>query len=85
MSPKYVSMDEVPQERLDELHEKFAHSEEVTSKPENIQEQIIKGKVHKEIQDEILLEQVFIADQSKKIKDILPQGFAVLSILRVAI
>ena len=85
MDPQFVSIDDVPQERLDELHTQFASSDEVTSKPEHIQEQIIMWKVHKEVQDEILLEQVSITDQSKKVKDILPQGFSVQSILRVAI
>lgn len=85
MVPTFVSLDEVPAERIAELKAEFAADESLANKPENIRDQIIEGKVQKAVQDDILLEQVSIKDQSKKIKELLPAGFTIHSFIRVAI
>ncbi len=85
MAPLYVSMDDISSDRIDELKAEFAADPSLASKPENMRDQIVAGKVQKAVQEDILLEQVSIKDQSKKIKEILPQGFVVTSFLRVSI
>lgn len=85
MNPLFVSIDDVPSDRIAQLKAEFAADESLANKPENIRDQIIEGKVQKAVQDEILLEQVSIKDQSKKIKELLPAGFVVHSFTRVAI
>jgi elongation factor Ts len=44
---------------------------EDSGKPADIIEKIIEGKVKKELWELVLLEQVYIRDGSKKIKDII--------------
>jgi translation elongation factor EF-Ts len=56
-----------------------------SNKPEDIKQKIIEWKIQKSLQDDILLEQVSIKDQTKKIKEILPQWFVITSMLRVSI
>lgn len=85
MNPMFVSVAEVPADRIEQLKAEFSADESLANKPENIRAQIVEGKVQKAVQDDILLEQVSIKDQSKKIKELLPAGFVVQSFLRVSI
>lgn len=85
MNPLFVSLDDVPSDRIAQLTAEFSADESLANKPENIREQIVSGKVQKAVQDDILLEQVSIKDQSKKIKELLPAGFIVKSFLRVGV
>lgn len=85
MDPLYVSMEQVPHDKVAQLQQEFSADPSLWSKPENIRDQIVQGKVHKALQEDILLEQVSIKDQSKKIKELLPADFVVHSFLRVAI
>lgn len=85
MNPLFVSLDDVPSDRVEQLRAEFSADESLLNKPENIREQIVQGKIQKAVQEDILLEQVSIKDQSKKIKELLPEGFIVKSFLRVAI
>ncbi len=85
MAPLFVSIDDVSQDRVDALKAEFLADESLANKPENMKEQIVNGKVQKALQDDVLLEQVSIKDQSKKIKELLPQGFVIRELLRVSI
>ena len=85
MNPLFVSLDDVPADRIDILRAEFTADESLANKPENIRDQIIEGKIQKAVQEDILLEQVSIREQSKKIKDLLPEWFVVKSFLRVSI
>lgn len=85
MAPTFVSVDHVPADRVASLRTEFEADASLANKPENIRAQIVEGKIQKALQDDILLEQVSIKDQSKKIKELLPNGFSVVSFLRVSI
>ncbi len=85
MDPTYLSIDSVPQDYRDELKVKFEEEMKDSWKPENILEQIIKGKINKTLSEFVLLEQDSIRDGSKKVKEILPEGFKVVKYLRFAI
>ncbi len=67
--PLYVSRDQVPQEDMDMLREKFAG--EVEEKPEAMREKILEGKLSARLKEVVLLEQSFIKDETKSIKDLL--------------
>jgi elongation factor Ts len=43
----------------------------LASKPENVVENIMKGAINKKISEITLLEQTFVKDNSKKVKDLL--------------
>lgn len=73
MNPMYVSIDAVPADRIAALTTEFTEEMANVDKPADIKAKIIEGRVQKAIQDDILLEQVSIKDQTKKIKEMLPQ------------
>lgn len=85
MAPEYISINDVPSERITKLTTELTEEMASSDKPADIKAKIIEGRIQKSLQDDILLEQVSIKDQTKKIKEILPEGFVVLSMLRVSI
>ena len=75
-NPEYISEKDVPEEVINK--EKEIYKEEIAkeNKPEDIQEKIINGKLEKYFEEVCLLNQVFIKDDSKKIKDLLDEATA---------
>ncbi|WP_288961883.1 translation elongation factor Ts [uncultured Peptoniphilus sp.] len=71
VGPKYVSREEVPAEEVE--HEKSILTEQARSenKPEHIIEKMVEGRLEKFYEEICLLDQDFIKDSDKKIRDIL--------------
>ncbi len=71
MSPEYVSREDVPSEIVEK--EKAILREQALSegKPEHIVEKIVEGRLSKFFSEKCLLEQPWIKDDSKTIKDLL--------------
>lgn len=69
--PKYVSREQIPQEEID--HEKEVLTQQALNegKPANIVEKMIVGRMEKFYEEICLLDQAFIKDPDKKIKDLL--------------
>jgi len=65
-SPQFVSADEVPQEFIEKEKEIFRA--QIKNKPEHVVEKIIEGKVNKVFEEACLLEQAFVKDTDKKVK-----------------
>ena len=78
MSPLYVSKEDVPQEVIE--REKAIYREQAlkAGKPEHVVEKIVEGKLNKFFEDICLLEQPFIRDDSKKVKDLITEAIAKL-------
>lgn len=76
MKPIYLSMDNISDDVLKE--EKIIARKElaakIVGKPENVVEAMIKGKVQKVLSDLVLLEQPFVKNNTKKIKDLQGNG-----------
>jgi|GEM_PF-1468088 len=76
MSPEFLSKDDISAEIIE--HETQLANEELAEqlegKPENIKENIIKGKVNKVLSSNVLLEQPFVKDPNKKVKDLTGDG-----------
>lgn len=53
--------------------EKAIYLDQVKDKPENIQEQIVNGKLDKYYEQVVLLEQPYVRDPDKKIKDLVAE------------
>lgn len=68
VNPRFISRDQVPAEMMEK--EKSIYLAEVQSKPQPIQEKIIAGKLEKWYSDICLIDQVFVKDEDKKIKDV---------------
>ena len=76
MNPEFLNKEEISKEIIDK-ETKLAKEEladTLKGKPKNIQENIIKGKVNKGLSDGVLLEQTFVKDSSKKVKDLEKNG-----------
>lgn len=63
-NPKYISMDDVPQETVKELREQATNDPEVQKRPEKVRDQIVEGKVNKQLSEQILLAQPFVKDEA---------------------
>lgn len=70
MSPKYVNIEDVDQAELDRELEVLRNQALAEGKPEHIVEKIVSGRMNKFYEDVCLLEQSFVKDDSKKIKDL---------------
>lgn len=73
-SPLYVSRDEVPENAID--NEKNVYREQIKDKPENMQEQILLGKLEKYYEQVCLLDQPYVREPDKKIKDLIAENVA---------
>lgn len=77
MSPKYLSTDDVDQAELDREMEVLRNQALGEGKPEHIVEKIVAGRLAKYYDEVCLLEQDFVKDDSKKIKDLVTETISV--------
>ena len=70
-NPEYLKREDVPENVVAKEREIFR--EQVANKPPGMQEKIIDGKMDKWYGERVLLEQVFVRDDSKSIKDVLAE------------
>ncbi|MDE5899086.1 MAG: translation elongation factor Ts [Treponemataceae bacterium] len=70
-TPSYITKEEVPQSYIDEQTEIFkkqmAEDPKVSSKPEAVQEGILKGKIGKHLSEICFMDQMFIDDEKKSV------------------
>lgn len=85
MSPIYLDFDSVPSDFVKKLEEKFREELLESWKPANMVDQILKWKLSKALAEDVLLEQEYIRDWSKKIKNIIPEWFKVKSYIRLSV
>ena len=70
MNPTYISRDDMPQDVID--HERSvqegiaANDESLASKPDNVKEKIIEGRLSKSLQDMCLLDQEYFLEAGEK-------------------
>ncbi len=80
--PLGVTKDDIPAEVVDK-ERKFALEQATESgKPQEIAEKMVEGKMRKFFEDVALLEQPFVKDGDKKIKDLLPADGSLIGFLR---
>jgi len=68
-APMAGSIEELDSEMLDKERQMLA--EQIENKPPEITEKIVEGRMRKFYEEHVLLEQVFVKDEKKKIKDLL--------------
>ncbi|MCF7936936.1 MAG: translation elongation factor Ts [Synergistales bacterium] len=76
--PTYVSPDDVPGEDLEREKEIYRKQAAEEGKPEHILDKIAEGKVRKFYEESCLLEQNYVRDPDKKIKDLVKEHIAQL-------
>lgn len=75
-SPRVVTRDEYSKEEIQKELEIFTTQARNEGKPENIIERFSQGKLEKFYQETVLLEQAFIKDPSKNVKELLTELIA---------
>jgi elongation factor Ts len=75
-SPQYVRREEVPEALLE--REKGVYRAQVADKPANIQDKIIEGKLQAFYGEIVLLDQPYIREPKKKVKDLISEAIAKL-------
>ncbi|KAL0374375.1 UNVERIFIED_CONTAM: Polyprotein of EF-T, chloroplastic [Sesamum radiatum] len=73
---QYVSIDDIPENIRNKEKEMEMQREDIQSKPENIREKIVEGRVTKRLGELALLEQSFIKNDSMLVKDQVKQTVA---------
>lgn len=71
MDPKYLSRDEAPREDIERELDVLRAQAQAEGKPEQIVEKIVGGRLEKFYQETVLLEQPFVKDDSKTVKDLI--------------
>jgi len=75
-SPRYISVNDVPQDVLEKEKEIYATQARNEGKPEHVIDRIVQGKIEKFYQEVCLLEQPWVRDPEKRIKDIINEAIA---------
>jgi elongation factor Ts len=70
--PKYASIDDVPAETKEAATAVFL--KEVADKPKEMQEKILAGKMDSYFRDQVLVDQSFIKDETKMVRDLLNEA-----------
>lgn len=75
---QFVSIEDVPESIVNKEKELEMQREDLASKPENIRERIVEGRISKRLGEIALLEQPFIRNDSILVKDLIKQTVATL-------
>lgn len=75
---QFVSVEDIPETVVTNEKELERQREDLLSKPENIREKIVEGRVSKRLGELALLEQPFLKDDSVLVKDLVKQTVAAL-------
>ena len=68
-APLAGTIEELDSEMLDKERQMLA--EQIENRPPQIRDKIVEGKMRKFYEEHVLLEQIFVKDDKKKIKDLL--------------
>ena len=80
--PEGVTASDVPADAI-EKERKFATEQAIESgKPKEIAEKMVEGKMRKFIEERVLLEQPFVIDPEKKVKNLVPADASIVSFVR---
>ncbi|XP_057785773.1 polyprotein of EF-Ts, chloroplastic [Salvia miltiorrhiza] len=75
---QYVSIEDVPESVVTKEKELEMQREDLQSKPENIREKIVEGRIAKRLGELALLEQPYIKNDTMLVKDLVKQTVATL-------
>lgn len=75
--PTYVKIEDIPAETMEQLRSQFA-SEIDSGKPAEVVQKIMDGKLAKFYEEQVLLEQPYIKDESLRVRDLITQVIAKL-------
>ncbi len=78
--PRYVSQQDVPREALDKEREiaraQATNDPKNASKPEQVIDKIVEGRLHKFYEENVLLDQPFVKDPAKTVSELVTEKIA---------
>jgi len=77
-NPVCVSPEELPQDAIEAEKDIYAKQAKADGKPENVVEKIVEGRLKKYYKEVCLLEQPYIKDDSKQVKDLVNEMIAAI-------
>jgi elongation factor Ts len=77
-NPISVNREDVPEDVIDREKDIYTEQAKAIGKPDNVIEKIVDGKLEKYFQESCLMEQIYIKDSDKKIKDLVTAIIATL-------
>jgi len=77
-APRWVAPEDVPEEIRKKEEEIYQEQLRDSNKPEEVKQKIVEGKIKKFFEDNCLLEQDYIREPEKKVKDLLTETIAKL-------
>lgn len=77
-NPIALIREDIPESIITREKDIYIEQAKVTGKPDNVVEKIVDGKLNKYFQENCLMEQVYIKDSDKKIKDLVTETIATL-------
>lgn len=75
-NPTYVSIEDVPEETVKKEKELLAAEAKNSGKPDNVVEKMVEGRIRKYFEEICLMEQAFVKDPDKKVKDLIVEKIA---------
>ena len=78
MNPTYVSADDIPAEERERVKAELMANEELSKKPEEIREKIVAGQLEKHFSEQVLMDQAYVLDDSKTVRDHVTEAIAKL-------
>ncbi len=82
MKAEFVDTDSIPAQVLEREKRILAEQTRQEGKPENLIDRIVEGKLKKFYQEKVLLEQPFIKDDKKSVKDYIKESSTNVEIVR---
>ena len=73
IAPKWVAVDDVPEETVQAMREQYRQQSLDEGKPENVIDRIVDGRMKKFLSENCLLEQPYIRDDSRSIGELLQE------------
>ena len=80
--PMGISTDDVPAEKIEQIRADAIQEAQDTGKNEEIAEKMAEGKVRKHLQENTLLAQKYVLDESKTIQELLADGATITAFTR---
>jgi elongation factor Ts len=77
LSPRWVDIDEIPEEELTAKRAELAQDPGVASKPADIQEKILDGQLKKWFKEVVLLEQPY-RDEERSVRELVNEAIATI-------
>jgi elongation factor Ts len=75
---EYVKVEDIPADFIEKEKSIEMGKEDLASKPENIREKIVQGRIDKRLKELALMEQPFIRDQNKNVSELVKEAMSQL-------